>query len=372
MNGHKTRMLFIVFIILKIGFAVSVDPGSPGSDGDQLYINYVVGDVIDAREARYYGIFSDIDGFVSAAFYSFEYSNDPAGVRRSTDTCSGYVVVKIIHTANYGAGGPDSGGAETSIEKHVRISRDAFRTLQDYLFYFWELIRDKRVREDFAKNHVIEWPLVTAEEMDASEKDARKYLLKNSTCCIGSLGAGGSYIGALAGTEMTYHSTSGCHGYYTYTVSPFAVYSSALAGAGLGCMMSNILYAKDAKTEALRHRIIAFDGYNIPITEDDIGAETSFESRTAISTAAGCLGITAAVGTGILLYAPWWDFFEDFRPETEADRLRTIVPVVAVSLAEFGIIMKIFWDLGEKRDRQAAIEGIKKKREEERFERWDR
>jgi hypothetical protein len=255
------------------------------------------------------------------------------------------------------------------IEKHVRISRDAFRSLQDYLFYFWEIIRDKRCREDFAENHVIEWPLVTSKELEEEEQSARNYRYRNSAACIGSFGAAGAYTGALLGTEMTYHSTSGCNGYYTYTVSPFAVYSTALGGAGLGCMMSNILYAKDAKSEVLKHRIVAFDSYNMPITEDDIGAETSFESRTAISTAAGCLGLTAAVGTGILLYAPWWDVFDDFRPETEADRLRTIVPVVAVSLAEFGIIMKIFWDLGDRRDRQAAIERIKKKREQERLER---
>ncbi|HEX7319537.1 MAG TPA: hypothetical protein VF399_04170 [bacterium] len=368
MKVNLNQFLIIFLIMLPGVYALNVDTTLSGSVGKQLFINNLVGDVIDAGEAKYYGLFSDIEGFESAAFYDFEYSDDSTWVRRSTDTCSGYVVVKIIRTEDHNPSGPDSSSsAAISIEKHVRISRDAFRSLQDYLFYFWEIVRDKRFREEFAENHRVEWPLITTEEMEASEKDTRNYLLKNSACCIGSLGAGGSYIGALAGTEMTYHSTDGCLGYYTYSVDPVSVYWAAIAGAGLGCMLSSGLYANDAKTEALRRGIVAFDSYNMPITKDDISNEAYYANRTAVNGWAECLGVSAALTTGLLLYLPWMgNILPAVHPETEADKYRVLVPIVAVSLAEFSVIMKISWDLGEKRDRQAAIERIKKKREQQR------
>lgn len=349
-----------MWIIFICSIGSSADTGTaPIPDKSILHVNNIVGDTIDAAEARYYRIFSDVSGFEYATFHDYR----RAGVEKP-DSISGPIVARIMRQDAAGSAA-DGESTMIRIEKHVRIDRDVFQSLRNYILFFKEIVTDDSLRKIFIKNHEIEWPLVTDAEMESAEIYCGNLRKSSTNRTVSCLGASGAYAGSIIGREIN---EVGC-GIYEYSVDPRWVCGLTAAGVSAGYLLNRAFYSGNPKSEALKHGVAAFDDNNLPITERDIESVIT-PGQDCLSHGCSTAGILGAIATGIGLSLPWGLFMQGLlEPETDIDLFLALSPVIAVTCTELVLIFKKIEDAEKIRNRKATIEKIKKMREQERLKR---
>jgi hypothetical protein len=162
---NKTLILIILsFSILKPSFGY-------------MEINEIVGKVIDAGEAQYYRIFTDVPGFESARFVE---NGDSVLVEIN-------FVIDSVHDARY-----------------QNIDTAVYASLDHYIKYFKRIIEDPEYRQRYIDKNVIGWPIVSPREIDEITRVLGDKTTLNNMNCMTSIASGSAYIGALLGRRVLY------------------------------------------------------------------------------------------------------------------------------------------------------------------------
>ncbi|MGB9721046.1 MAG: hypothetical protein ACPL28_06195 [bacterium] len=303
---------------------------------------------INRGEAHLCRLFTDIDSFVSARFYTVDDS----------------IKVVLFYTTK-----------GDTFDSVINISTAVFKGLKFYQKNFHRIVLDGNFREEFIKNYEIGWPIISPKMFQYKKNDALLRSIFHSFCCITGTGATGAYIGALWGRtirkETGYlpcgwqeYSCVIPYEYYSYTIDHTKYYTGVVIGVACGVIPSRELYFKRMKknilSNLLLHDIIAFDDNGNPITLKEVEKE----NKGLYTAGFGTLGIIAG-GAGILagifgLSAPWFDLV----PKTKWDEKAVSIPILLISGISFYHFTKFAFEKGAELDRIATFERIKNKRRE--------
>lgn len=300
-----------------------------------LEINDVVGKVIDAREAQYYRIFTDVPGFESARFVE---NGDSILIELNT-------AIDSVHDTQY-----------RNIDRKIYIS------LGDFIKDFKRITMNPVFRNDFVRKHTLGWPLVTQRETDhvISEFNRRRNL--NAAFCMSCIVPSSAYTGAWLGREVIHTYYGECMMTYNLIrINPATYFGVTAAGTLTGCLLTTNLPRLNIKEGLLKKDIVAFDKFDQPITLQDINYARISNNRIFY----GCLGLgLGCSGAIITFYGLLMPFLSDmFQSDWESNAV--FFPIIGVSLSEIAIITKFFIEEGNKRDLKATIEKIKQKRMKE-------
>jgi hypothetical protein len=294
-----------------------------------LEINDIVGKVIDAREAQYYRIFTDVPGFESARFVD---NGDSILIELNT-------AIDSVHDTQY-----------RNIDKKI------YGSLDRYIKYFKRIIEDPKYRQRYIGEHAIGWPIISQREINEITRNLNDKIKVNNMNCMTSIASGSAYLGALFGRRILYDA-GGCITIYVYSINPCIFGSVTAAGTMAGYFLMPKMDQNKIKNEALKKDILAFDLYQKPITIRDYKTEGN-STNQCIYGGAGCLvGLVASTFTLAILGAPWL-FYEG---DSDWDVVMTVAPMVIFSVSELAAIIKFFNGQG----RKATIEKIKQKRMKE-------
>lgn len=303
----------------------------------------IVGKVIDAKEAEYYRIFSDVQGFETARFVEY---GDSVLVEINT-------MIDSVHDTQY-----------------KNIDPKIYKTLNDYIKNFKSIIEYPDYGRRFVSEHVIGWPLVTQREIEEVTRILKDKRMLNITCCMSLIVPGSAYAGALIGKKVIGYAGSGdCGEMYNMIMIDPGIFWGVTSAGTLGGYIFNIERNKFNINETLiKKDILAFDQYQNPITIQDVRLEDRYTAKWIF----GCLGLglgcTGAVVTFYSLLAPY--LFD--MTSTDFDDKAIYVPIVTLSISELVLITKFGIEQGHKRDLKATIEKIKQKRIKEHLEKTKR
>ncbi|MEO0107360.1 MAG: hypothetical protein ABIL46_08535 [candidate division WOR-3 bacterium] len=301
---------------------------------------------IDRGEAEFYRLFTDVDSFISAKFYSVEDS------------------IQILFS--YIAKGD-------TVDSLVNVSKSVFEVLQFYQKNFYKIITDLNFRKEFIKNYEIDWPIISTKDLAKDKKTALLSAFFNSACCITGTGATGAYIGALVGRSIqkeTGYIPCGSqeyscmipYEYYSYTLNKTKYYTGVGIGIAGGTIASKMLYFKNWKKNVLfntlAHDVVAFDDNGIPITKNEVDREFRGQYTVGFGMLGIVIGGSLTLAEILLLTKPWFDL----TPKTDWDEKAVTIPILLISGASFWHFTKFTIEKGKELDHLATIERIKQKR----------
>jgi hypothetical protein len=297
-----------------------------------LEINDVVGKVIDAEEAQYYRIFSDVSGFETARFIE---NGDSVLVEINTE-------INGTHDTQY-----------RNIDPKVYIA------MRDFIKDFNGITMDRFFRADFVCKHSIGWPLVTQKDMDRAVSEFNKRKNVNTAFCMSCIVPSSAYAGGCVGREVISSGTDACGMPYAFVrINKAACLGVTAAGTLGGCILSENLSQPKINENLLKKDIVAFDRYSQPITIQDVNYASVSNNRIFY----GCLGFGLGCGGAIVtFYGLIIPLIGDMY-QSDGDKNSVLFPIIGVSLSEIAIITKFFVDEGNKKDLKATIEKIKQKR----------
>jgi hypothetical protein len=312
----------------------------------QLGINTIVGNDIDAVEARKYHLFTDIHGFVSARF----------------SEAGDSVAVALTFR--------EDGTVRDSV---VTIDQDLFAALRSYIHNLRTIVEDREFRESFVQTFKIGWPVVAQRDIDLIARASKNERLQATTCCM----TGGCGLGAYTSALLTRKITTDTLGMPVpclvggepgcifvpieirrYSYSELSYLAGAGFGTGLGYAWSRMQHrvrTTDLLCRAIGHDILAFDNADFPITEAQVAAANRGKNELMLGTLGAGAGLLAAGITACVLYSPWADMLA--REAWQGDALAGAV--IVVSIAELSIIANYFIRKGQQLDRQATIERLR-------------
>jgi len=302
-----------------------------------MTVNEIVGKVIDAEEAQYYRIFSDVPGFETARFME------------NTDS----ILIEINTEIN--------GTHET---QYRNVDTAIYTSLDYYIKYFKRIIEDPEYRQRYIKKHVIGWPIVSQGEIDEITPALQDKKNLKTMNCMGCITSGSAYIGALLGRKIV--GSSECIAYYT--INPWIFGYVTAAGTMTGCLITSNMDRSKIKNEVLKKDILAFDPYQQPITIQDYQKEENTNHQCLYSSAGLLVGLVASTTTLAILAIP----YVLTGPRTDWDAIMTVVPIIGFSISELATIVHFSSELGHKDDLKATIEKIKQKRIKEHLEKTKR
>lgn len=308
-----------------------------GSGFGYMTINEIVGKSIDAREAKYYRIFSDVPGFESARFCE---NGDSVLVEIN-------VVLNDTHQVWY-----------------QNIDKNRYRSIVYYTEFFQKIIEDPFFRHRYTKEQTIGWPMFTKSEIDSVAEDLKIAKIMSTACCLSAAIPASAYTGGLIGREVVETVSGGCYTTNIYIIHPGPFWGITAAGTMAGCAFSMGAFSSDLKGALVVKDIVAFDQYGQPITVQDFENEEIFTSRTLNGIGGVIIGTILSARTGLIMVSA----YDRYEPKTAWDSYATSIPIIAFSVSELVTFIKLSIEYGSKQDRKATIEKIKQKRIKEHLE----
>jgi hypothetical protein len=295
-----------------------------------LDVNEVVGKAIDADEAQYYRIFTDVPEFESARFVE-----------------NGDSILVEINTLN----------GDVHETRYRNIDSASYVAIDRYIKYFQRIVEDPPYRRRFIENNKIGWPVLSEREFAMTARTLNDRRTFNNTNCMTSISSGSAYAGGLLGRRVT-RVVSGCTYTYYYSVNPLTCIGVTAGGTLAGYLVMPKEDASKAIDLALQKDILAFDLYQRPITAGDCLREKNNFNQNACTGMGTILGLISSAATFYLMAIPY--FF--YSPNTDWDMAMTIAPMVVFSISELTAIINFSNEHGNKEDIKATIEKIKQKR----------
>lgn len=300
---------------------------------------------INRGEAEFYRLFTDVDSFVYAKFYT---------VDDSIQVVFSYIV------------------KGDTIDSTIYISKEVFDGLKFYQKNFQRINGDLNFRKEFLKNYEIDWPIISPRNLARAKKTALSNVLFNSVCCMTGTGATGAYIGALVGRsiykEIGYipcgwqeYSCMIPYEYYSYSINHTKYYTGMGIGIAGGAIASKTLYWKDWEKNVLfdtLNDIVAFDDNGIPITKNEVDREFRGQYTVGFGMLGIVIGGSLILAEILLLTKPWFDL----APKTDWDEKAVTIPILLISGASFWHFTKFTIEKGKELDHIATFERIKQKR----------
>lgn len=294
-------------------------------------VNKVVGKVIDKDEAAYYRIFQDIPGFKSARFF---FSGESVCVEMNTARDS-------FHETKYRT-----------------ISMMSYIALGEYIEHFRRVVENDTFRRQFISTYVIDWPLVTKNEVERVTKIQKNRNTEQTCECV----ALGTTTSANMGTCIAQEKVGETEcGDPIYTIRHDVFCRVTVIGSATSLLISSLL-KPSVSGELLKKDILAFDHNNMPITLPEVDKEMKKGygcSSFACGFGVGMLitGVTVAGVGFVRLFNTCWS-----SPEDE-DILK--ISIVALGITEWIAIIRAFQKSGEERERKAAIRRIVSQRKKD-------
>jgi hypothetical protein len=317
----------------------------------QIEVNDIVGFEINSLEARKYRLFSDIEEFESAWFYEEDDS----------------IIVEITYLQN-----------GVSQDSAVSINPEIFKTLNSYIRNYRLIIEDEQFRISFIKTFIIDWPIVSHNDIERVAKSMRGRQLFNTACCMTGACALGAYAAAFltrnVRTEIHMDTVlvpcwTGGNGwgcmtttvpvvYKYYSINPAAYVGGAALGSGAGYLASKKTYTPNRILfEALALDVAAFDHAGYPITEHEIIETNKGTNEALFATLGLAAGLAGSALTAIVLHSSW----VDMEPDKDWYRWAVNVPILLISGTELVVITRYFLGKGKQFDRRATIETLKER-----------
>jgi len=306
-----------------------------------MTVNDIVGVVIDAREAKYYRIFTDVPGFESARFCE---NGDSILVELNT-------AIDSVHDTQYRI-----------------IDKKIFTALVDYIRDFERIVEEPAYRNIYINKHLIGWPLISQNEIDAEILLRNNKRIQDIFCCMSCIIPGSASIGSCLGQTVIETYYGDCASYSIYKINPYIFGAVTATGTGGGYLLASSFNRVNVYDRLLKKGILAFDSYQQPITVEDCEIMENMTNQFIF----GCTGLVISSIATIVTFAFIATPFLGNKPNTVWDGLMAWVPIASFSFSELITITKFGVDLGKKQDRKATIERIKQKRIKEHLEKTKR
>lgn len=340
--------------------AISVD--TPATDTSAaLVVSERLGRVIDSDERHRYHLFPGIAGFDSAAFQQVSDGRRQAVVWRTPDKVERYPVsARQLQRIGYFV---DHYAEFVPELAALPDGREAYRDI-------WRGISDWQ--QDSAA-------LVARYGLLGPGKEERTNRVVNAVsgaaCGIGL----GSVAGTAAGTRYTgprpesaWVSTGCTSGFWEhylvhvyeldYRIWDAGLATGLAAGGGAGWWLGS----KPDRDAARRSRLAALDFFGEPINETEVRLKMGTDQRAACTFLAGLGGGVAGAGLGLLASVVvrsivLQDHYHDY---VDLGRMGIAFDLPIVALAIAGTVQAGYggWRLGERLDREAALNAIQRAR----------